>query len=450
MPDAYGRPTMSDGLAAFQGLRVVEADQDRRAAAAADKQAYTAAEILKQGGDVSKFDPEVKYKGAELHWNSLLNENKAKTQELITSQAGMQEKMSKIDLNNKVLQQRFNQVNALIKSGQTDKAMKLMAQTNNENMYTGRYIEPEKDGSYKVKSLVDGSETKVLPEDMPPEKALQLMADYIGMGPDELIKHGLTAEQYRQQRNFEIMSKAVPWEGKNGQLIYRVPAGTTDPVDGSPRGPFFADAYGNEVPGEPKGFKPLDIAGKQAEIGQKRSAAAVNWANADKARQPDVVDPNKLVPGPGGQAGLVTRNQAGEAQYKPVEGGLQMPEPAEKPSDTKARYDLAVKQMKDELEPFVEKGKSMEEVMADVLSDKPSGAGATALNNAMALLEKEKNGETLTPHERSIIPNAVAAIQMFQKLSQERRSKFGLATGQQRQIGNVPPPPPAGFVVRGQ
>ena len=325
-------------------------------------------------------------------------------------------------------------------------AMKL----GNEYIYNGYNYERDKGGSIIRTSIMTGEKLTIPKEQITADAAAEMLGQYMGMPAEERLKRSMSGDEFRQIRSAEAIAKNREiWEGPGGQIIFRIPGGMiTEPTTGKLiTDDIFLDARNMRISlDQVKGFKPIDVADKQAGITQKRAAATANYAQAEKSRRPDIVDPSALVSDKGGQAGLIMSDNKGKAQFNKVEGvpgGLKMP--GVKPSDQKAEYALKKERLNTALEPFKNYAKNF---MNFVETGDEEVDRDNAISKAIELLQKPQ--DAITPQEKAILPYATQAVQIYQRIIEEDAGAFGLPTGKQSQIGGVTPPPPQGFVIRGQ
>lgn len=426
MTDRWGRPNFNDGAQLYQGLRMVKADQDAARQGAIEAEAYTVADTLAQtkgAGDLSKFSPQAKYAGAKLYWSGKVDELRSKTQEHLLSQAGVQDKMSKLQLNLQEADEKYRQYRVARASGDETTARAIALSLNNENMYTGRYVEPGEDG-YAVTGW-DGKTEKV--QDIPIEQVDQMLGAYFNKTPEEIMDWQLGAENFRSKSNYEKISQAEPlYNDKTGKVIYKVPPGVWGP-DGKPRGAFYVDdpVSQNEVPAElAKDFVPLPAAVDIARIGaQKESAnASRSSANANK-----VLNPANVVSAPGGQQGLLMQ-QGGGIGFKPIQGVPQAP--AGEQGGLTLPRDAGAEKSALEL-----KKRNLDAALMAIPTPKNAmymtgqDEGAIKLEYATDILRRSQEGG-LTPEEQRLIPAAQTAVQLYQEMvPQNQQQKIVVRTG---------------------
>ena len=420
MPDQWGRPTASDGFQiAGMATQMKQAglNAEKRQA---DKDAYTVAEAMKAGGDISGFSDEAKYKGAQLRWTQDLGSLDQQLRKKQLSESGYKEKVAQIELTDKKGHQLSKQYWALRRSGNNDAAKKIAHQFNNEVAYNGMYVEPEGDQL----NITKWDHSKQTIPDMSIEEYDSLLAGYENMPEEELKKRQLSGEQLRVQHNLDIVSKAVPYYNpETNKVIYQVPAGTWQP-DGTPRGAFFVDTPGSEYvlpPEQAQGFMPLATAKGQQEI--KKGGLDIEGKQLDNQgkeisnQKSRIVSPTNMVTGEGGQQGPAMLNESGTGlSIAPVEGGLK--ETQEKPSvsDQNAIKDQQVDDLKAVLLPFNEKGGTI----IDFETGELTQSGKNALDSAMKLIEKHQGKQELTAAEKKKVPHAYRAWKMYEEISKSR------------------------------
>lgn len=400
-----------------------------------EKEAFAVADLLSQDGDISDFSPKAKVSGARLHWDNLIKQGEAQRQKYLTSEAGMTDKLNKIKMNNVILNERWNQYNSLVKLGNIEGAKEVAMRMVNENMYNGYNV--EKDGDdYYLKSLAEGTKQKIT--DASIEEITQFLGGYMGMSQDQIMEHSITAEQWRAKKNAEILSQAQPMMNDKGDIIYKVGPGTVDPVTGKYRGSFFVDVAGNEVPKDKvKGFKEVDIAEKSVDVRTKERAL----------KTPDIVNPTGVV-SQEGKPGLITQ-KGGDIKFEEIPGGL---DTSSIPggsgggggvsADEKRAFDLMVKRMETELEPFAEPGKQV--IDPDTLEI--THEGKNALRAAMKIVQKyQDDPKSLDKSEMELLNNAIRAVQIYQSISESNRRAFGLEKNPAAAMQSGKPQPPPGF-----
>ena len=441
MVDRYGRPTMSDGLRLATAVTFLKREGQRDADRMTNKQSFEVADALANQKDVSGYSPEARYKGAKMHGDTALTEGRAKAQELVLSNAGMQEKLNKLNLNLQQAHEKLRVYQSARASGNDALAKSLAVQISNEHMYNGRHIEgPERgEPGYKVTNW-DGSVENVA--DMPIEQVDELLGAYFDKPQDEIMQWQLSGEQKRRQRNEEVLAKAEPYlNEKTGQVIYKVPAGLWGP-DGKPRGSFFVDGpmAQNEIPAEQaKGFVKFGVAAGKA--GLEASKTSTKKARRDLAL-PKTVAPGNIVT-QGGEAGLLEATPKG-AKFQKIEGGLDISSLPGSKSTAKGAsqaFNLKVKRLDTELMPFIDKGQSaIDPETLTITSD-----GRNALMNAIKLVQKaEDDPGSLTQQEEALLTNAARAVEIYQSISEENRQAFGLSKNS-RSTGRDKVKPPPGF-----
>lgn len=443
MTDRWGRMNMGTGLQALTGVlatrRMMNTQEDR----AAEDEAFKVADALSRGEDVSGFDPKARLKGSSLYFDNMVDKGLAERQRFITSNAGIENKINKYKQNLADLQQRWSEYNGLVKLGDHDAAKKVAKRMVNENMYNGYNVEEREGGTgYNVRSLATGAVEKI--DDIPIEKVTEFLGGYMNMTHDEIIQHSLNAEQWRALHNAEIMKNKEVWTNDKGQVIYKVPAGTVDPITGKYKSEFFVDANGNPVR-DANGFTPMetakglaDIAGKKADTTQK---GLENRALRQGLEMGTTVDPSDIV-SQGGKQGLV-KEKVGGPQFQPIEGGLDASSlPGGKEGGS--NFNELVKRLDTELMPFVEKGQSaIDPETLQITND-----GRNAIMSAIKLVQKyQENPNSLTAQENAVINNAVRAVQIYQSISENNRQTFGLPESPASQARPRTPQPPPGFVM---
>jgi hypothetical protein len=432
MPDQWGRFSFSDGLQIANTVEYFKHENEREQEKKLNEDAYKVADAMSNKQDISGFAPESRYKGAKLYWDNNLNELRSKTQQMQLSNEGMQQKVNKLKLNLDEAGQRLREYKAARAAGDDKTARQIAMQINNENMYNGRYVQPSQGerGGYDVTNW-DGSKQNI--GEIPMDKIDAYLGAYFDKPPDEIMQWQMSAEQLRAQKNADVLSKAEPYiNEKTGKIIYKVPAGVWGP-DGKPRGSFFVDdpnAQSEVPPDQTKGFVKFSVASGKAGLEASKTTTAKN----------KVINPTDIVT-QGGKAGLVTQ-AGGGAQFSPIQGGLDTSSLPAKTGQMNAgqTYNMNVKQLETELMPFVEKGKSaIDPETLEITND-----GRNAIMSAIKLLEKNKENPTsLTQPEKSILPNAMRAVQMYQTLSEFNKKTFGLQGGEPQ----AAPAPPPGFVI---
>jgi len=457
MPDQFGNFTIADGLNVFQGVQSIQNQQlreqelkhrqglednaEQRAQARfgmqqeeyqrklaeqeqgrkIQEEAYKVAESIAQQGDVTQFSPEARYKGAQLYYQDKLGQIKTQNQEVLNSKYGMEETMARLSLNLKQAENRLHLYQAARAAGDNEAAKAIALKLNNENMYTGRYVEPTKDG-YNVTNQ-SGQEEKI--KDLPIETVDQIIGSYFDRPQEEIMKWQFGAEQYRRQKNEEVLSQAKPYiNEKNGQVIYRVPPGTWG-KDGKPRPSFFADAQGNEVPEKAtSGFTPIKEAGLKADIRRKNAGAASAMANAQAAgaRQqaseaaaerygrPEPINPANVTTSQGGQTGLIMSGKNG-VEFQPVDAAPAAG--AKTATNPAAAHNLAAKKLETELMPF--SGNAGEPTF-DPNTGQLTAGGNNALRAALDLVQRSRSGQ-ISPQEQALLPHALKAWQMYEAMN---------------------------------
>lgn len=451
MPDQFGNFTIADGLQVFNSVQSIqnqrlreeemqhrrgledradarnqahfemqqEEHRQRLEQQKVEKEAYAAAETIAQEGDLNQFSPEARYRGAQYYYQDKINEIKTKNQEVLNSRYGMEETMTRLSLNLKQAEQRLHQYKAARAAGNDEAAKAIAVKLNNENMYTGRYVEPGKDGYTVINQ--SGQHEKI--KDLPIGTVDQIIGSYFDRPYDEIMKWQFGAEQYRRQKNEEMLMQAEPYiNEKSNQIIYRVPPGTWG-KDGKPRGAFFSDSQGNEVPAKAaKEFTRMKEASVKADIQNKNAKAYSSMASAGAAEarrkaseaaaqrynRPQPVNPANLATSQG-KSGLIMSGPEG-VEFQPVDAA---PAPgtaaAAKPAEAQA---LAVKKLESELMPFSNKG----EPTIDMSTGELTPGGNNALRVALGLIQRSQNGQ-ISPQEQALLPHAMQAWQMYEALN---------------------------------
>jgi len=460
MVDRWGRLTFDDGLQIAQTAQYFKRDYEREQDRKAEKDAYKVADAIRNKDDISQFSPEARYKGSKLYWDDEFGKVRTQTYQARNETEAIQQKSAKLKLNLDQAAEKLRVYKSARRSGNNALAKQLAVQISNEHMYNGRYIEgPERgEPGYKVTNW-DGSKQVV--SDMPIEQVDQLLGAYFDRPQDEIMQWQMSAEALRAQKNEEILSKAEPYiNEKTNQVIYRVPAGTWDPQTGKPRGAFFVDSptAETEIPkSQTKGFTKFNVA--VAKAGLRTERLRSKKAEKDLGK-PDIVSPGSLVPGKGGQVGVITSgpqrpagqiDETGAIDETAPSGGLQFQAipglgqgaiPGGKGAPTASQqYNLMVKQLETELMPFIDKGQSA----IDPETLQITNSGKNALMNAIKLAQKYQSGPTdLTDEEKAIAQNAVRAVQIYQSISDVNKQSFGLQSPQAGQSIAAPPP---GFIM---
>lgn len=426
MPDQYGRPTFADGIGLASAINWTKENNRKDAERQTEQDAYKVADAMSNKADVSAFSPEARYKGAKLHFDNRFNEVKLATQEKLNSSAGMQETMTRLDMNLKTANERLRQYKMARQAGDDQAAKNIAIMMNNENMYTGRFIEG-KPGDYTV-TTQGGEKLKI--KDMPIEQVDQILGSYFDKPYEDIMKWQMSAEQYRRMTNEKIISQAEPFYNEStGQVIFKVPAGAWGP-DGKPRGAFFVDSQDKEIPAEQaKGFVKMSIAGAKAGI--------------RKANAPETIDPAKMVQS-GGQTGLVMQSPGGQPSFTPIKGGAEKITKPGTATEANAQYNNMVKRLETELMPFIEKGSTA----IDPETFQLTTSGRAAIQVAADIVQRaQADPNALKPQEKQFLQNAQQALAMYQGLSQGNAQAFGL----QMQPAAAPPQgvpqPPPGFVM---
>jgi len=452
MPDQYGRPTMADGLQLAQAISWANKENEQQQNKLTEKQSYEVANAIESGKDISSFPDEARYKGAQLAFQNKINGLKVENQKILNSTEGMQKTMTRLKLNLEQADQRLRQYKAARAAGDDATAKQIAIQLNNENMYTGRYVEPAKDGGgYDIISQ-KGSNEKI--KDLPMQTVDQVIGSYFDRPQQEIMSWQFKGEQFRRQHNEEVLSKATPlYNKKTGQVIYRVPAGAWG-KDGRPRGAFFTDAQGNEVPSNAaKGFMKmkeaiavsglkLNEAKTSASIAASKASGAKELASitaAEKNRRPSAINPKNIAAGPGGQHGLIMQGPEG-LSFQPVNASA---------IDTTGKqesnqYALKTKQLSTELMPFT--NNSNQPIWDE--NGNLTTVGKNALKAALALMERaqSQNGQPLTSQEQVLLPHAQRAWEMYQSINSSTPSSndpFGIRQSGQTGLmdnGGVSPP----------
>ena len=432
MPDMWGRPTFDDGAKIAQGLMTIQNFENQQQNRQTEQDAYTVAESLAAGEDVSMFSDEARYKGAKLKFDQELKGLDKQIKEFQLSNEGRNQKMLElqdIDARSKRL---FNQYQAARRSGNEDMARTIAHKFNNEVAYNGIHIPQSKlnKGKLSIVRAATGQTEEI--SDLPIEQYDQMISGYMNVPQEEMMQRMLSGEQLRMQNNLKIISQAEPLINNKGDIIYKVPAGTWDKKDSSVRGAFYIkDPTSQEEisPKKAKGYRPMDVAKGQAEIDSKKASAA---SSRSAAAQNTIVDPKKIVSGKADgmpQQGLVVQGRQGP-EFQQVKG---MPEPSEglaDPSKAKSAYDLQVKQLNTVLMPF-------NKTEAPIFEKGPDGnyqlaeGGHNALNAAWKLTQRDP--ASLSPQERQLAPHANQAVQMYQQLTQQNAEAYGLEQAPQKQ-----------------
>jgi hypothetical protein len=142
--------------------------------------------------------------------------------------------------------------------------------------------------------------------------------------------------------------------------------------------------------------------------------------------------------------GLVVGGQGGKpAQFQPVEGvqgKLQVPGGGLKPSEQKAAYELKLKRLDTALMPF-------KRPIQNTFNLQPSGDIATDIDNVVTTAKEilSKPQDSLTDKERSVLPYAYQAVQLYDKIMAEDASVENLQPMMTTPQGSAMPPIPTGF-----
>jgi len=416
MAGLYGNEGMTaqSGLQLLGGIATLDTLMRRNREERATNEAVAAADAIDRGQNIEGFSPAARQAGARIYWENQLRKAQAEREKHLSTEEGVKAKVATAALNTQQLGQRWNQYLAL-KDVDPETAKKLAVKMVNENMYNGLNVERIAEGGYSIRKLSDGTTEKV--GEMTMDEITEFLRGYMGMGHEELMERTANAEQYRARKNAEAMAKGEVWFNKKNanDFIIRVPAGTIDPIDGQWRDEMFIDPVSKRIipPEVAKNYAP---SGVSKEVRERRESEA--------------------------EIGL---RQAQTGRLKQETAGLRIGRADT--AEEKRQYDLLAKQLENELRRFNKKIPA-----GAVMKSLPDGTfefvteAQNAINDAYDLARKyETNAFDLTLKEKEMLPHALRAVEMYEKLSDIGAQSYGLSP--ETKTPFMPKPPPAGYTL---
>lgn len=430
MPDQWGRFTMGDGLAIANVFGTMQANNEKRADRIEERtkndQIYKAIETMGSGGDMSGFSPEVRYQAELKHLDKQYAEQRNSKEGMSIEVEEARNRASKIG-------EFWNIYQGQRRAGDNDGAMQTALQA--FNLFpNGMYAKPGSNGGFQVTKWDHST------EDMPKmtvEQADQILSAYMGVSQDELSKQLMTEKEFRVKHNQGILSKAEQWANPAGDIIWKIPPGTWG-KDGKPMPTFFIRSLNDASPlpdAAVSGYQPVSAVKTSQEI--KKGGLDITGKGLDNQgkqianQKASIVSPSNIVRDSQGKPGVVSMDNKGGLDVRPVNGDIQTPESQ---TQTNAKRQQMVKELDAVLKPFNESGKPVFNFGGDMTDE-----GTNSLRKAMELVNRYKSGEQLDQTDQQLLVHAQRAVQMYNSYSDLfSKGAYQNANGGWRQYQNQP------------